>query len=169
MNARDILTYSAVVPRQSAGAVTVSADAMLSEVLAAMTRNTTDTLSVEVPESLQFITERQTLTALADMLYYDSEYSELQVSCPTQLYSASSIALAAEDADAAVVSLLAYPSQRNSGELDVYIRINRSDPSRTIRSLERRGYTVTEAKGADYTDEELSRERLSELQHYLNI
>ena len=169
MNARDILTYSVTPVSRHEDVVTVSADAMLAEVFAAMTRNATHTVLIEGADASQSITPGQAVTAMADMLYYDSECSELQLNCPAHLYSASSIALAAEDADAAVVSLLAYPSIHNQGELNVYLRINRSDPSRTIRSLERRGYTVSAAKGADYTDEELTRERLSELQHYLNI
>jgi len=98
-----------------------------------------------------------------------SEYSEIRLKCPARRYSASSIAMAAEDADAAVVALLACPSSKGDGMFEVYLRINRVDPSRAVRSLERHGFTVSEASGSEYADEELSRERISELQHYLNI
>lgn len=107
--------------------------------------------------------------APSSMLDCGSEYSEIWLRCPARCYSASSIAMAAEDADAAVVALLACPSSAGEGMFEVYLRINRVDPSRTVRSLERHGFTVSEAAGPEYADEELSRERLRELQHYLNI
>lgn len=82
-------------------------------------------------------------------------------------YSASSIARAVEDADATIISLLAYP--HDDGMLHVYLCINRLDPSHAVRSLERYGYSVAGASGVEYTDAGLSRQRISELQRYLNI
>lgn len=109
----------------------------------------------------------QALNALALMMPYHAETSEIQIKCHPSQYSASAIARAVEDADASILSLLSYPA--DEGLLNIYIRTNRTDPSPVVRSLNRYGYTVSYAYGPEYSNEALADERLCELQHYLNI
>ncbi|MCM1004906.1 MAG: hypothetical protein NC402_01265 [Prevotella sp.] len=165
MNVSDILTY----PREAKGfgkpGLPVSAS--MSQVLAAMVNEQSASVSVSDDLQTHTLTDWQMLQALGHMLPYNDECSEIEITCPANSYSASALTLAAEDADAPVLSLLAYPA--DAGMLNVYLRINRSDPSQAVRSLERHGFTVTNATGAEYADAEMSRERWEELQHYLNI
>lgn len=145
----------------------ISADTPLPRALEAMVSEQSGSVVLNDSSEHRPLTSWQALQGLARMLPYDEEYSEIEISCPVHLYSASALTLAAEDADAPVISLLAYPAE--AGNLSVYMRINRADPSQAVRSIERHGFTVTRSSGIENIEEEISRERLEELQHYLNI
>lgn len=167
MNAEELLTYPAK-PVSSAGVpCVVGSDASVPVVLECMLTHGVERVRVAGREDAD-IDAWQVLQGVGGMLVYEAESSEIEVVCPAHAYSASALSYAAEDADASVISLLAYPDGE-SGMLSVYMRINRRDPSHAVRSLERHGFEVVRACGAQDADVALSRERLEELQHYLNI
>ncbi|MCM1320217.1 MAG: hypothetical protein NC217_07540 [Muribaculaceae bacterium] len=154
-------------PASNQATQSITTDSSLTQAIATLVNEQAAAVQVKDGPEAHTLTAWQALQGVAQMLPYSDEYSDIEISCPIHLYSASALTLAAEDADAPVISLLAYPGEY--GLLTVFMRINRTDPSQAVRSLERHGYTVTHATGPENADEELSRERLEELQHYLNI
>lgn len=167
MNLNELLTLSEP-STHNLSSRTLSEDAMLTKVLAAIADSESGRVPVKMSDNTtQYITAGQMATAMATILPYSTDSSEIQVVCHPSQYSASSIARAVEDADAAMLSLLSYPGEGDS--LNVYIRTNRADPSPVVHSLERYGYSVSDANGTEYTDARISSQRLYELQHYLNI
>lgn len=168
MNVQEILTYPAAPQSACPTGAGLPHTASLPRLLSTMTGESAGSLAVDMPEAPQrSLTAWQLLQSVAKLLWYSDEISDIELRCPTRSYSASALTLAAEDADAPVLSLLAYPA--GEGMLDVYMRVGRSDPSAAVRSLERHGFSVTRAGGAEYADAELSRARIQELQHYLSI
>ncbi len=168
MNVSDILALTGQPDGEQGTPDSIGPEASLPEALDALCRSRSTALTVrseDAPDSA--VTQAQMLAALAHLLYYDPEYSELTLRCTPSQYSASTIARAVEDADATLVSLLCSPAPQ--GLLDVWLRINRTDPSLCARSLERYGYSVSSATGPRYADRDISRERITALQHYLNI
>lgn len=165
MNVQEILTYPASPRHEGARPPEVSHNATLPAVLEAMAGASCPVLSVQGGDGS--LTAWQTLLALARMMPHSDEFSEILVVSDPLTYSASAIARAVEDSDAALISLLAYPD--GEGRLCVYLRINRADPSHAVRSLERYGFPVSHAFGPENSDAELSEQRLTELRHYLNI
>lgn len=166
MDIAEILTYPDT-PANTKSPQRMSDDSSLAKVISVMANEQTDSVILCNEDQSRTLTAWQALQGVAQMLPYSDEYSDIQLSCPAHLYSASALTLAAEDADAPVISLLAYPAE--PGMLNIYMRINRTDPSQAVRSLERHGFNVTRASGPENIDEQISRERLLELQHYLNI
>lgn len=168
MHVSDILALPGQPAGEPGAPDSVSPEASFTEALDSLCRSGSTELTVrseDAPDSA--VTQAQMLAALAHLLYYNPEYSELTLRCTPSQYSASAIARAVEDADATLVSLLCSPAPQ--GLLDVWLRINRSDPSLCARSLERYGYSVSSATGPRYADRDISRERITALQHYLNI
>lgn len=164
MDVQEISTYPPSPECAESAVPQVQEGATLPAMLSAMTGSSCPVLAVGSGSTL---TSWQLLRALARMLPHSDEFSEIEaVSMPSD-YSASSVARAVEDADASLLSLLVYPDE--TGMLALYLRINRADPSHAVRSLGRYGYTVTRARGAGDSDAALAAERLSELQHYLDI
>lgn len=107
------------------------------------------------------------LAGLGALIAPRDDSSVIILSCRPEDYAASTIANAVEDADAHLVDLLTTPMP--DGMLRVTLRIRHSDPSATIRSLERYGYNVTGAHGATYADARIADERIAALQTYLNV
>lgn len=97
--------------------------------------------------------------------------SRLLVSSPTEHYSAGLMARAVEDCDAHLVNLDVTPLGDGANTV-VYLRVNRRDPSTVVRSLERFGFTVLDARGdgrAVAADEDRARERAAELIRLLEV
>ena len=161
MNAHELLTYPAEPHPLVTSVPRVEESAPLSAVLEAMTLSGSPALNVTGPQNESPLTAWQVLQALSVLLPHSDEYSELMVRTDTRSYSASALARAVEDTEASLISMLAYPA--GDGDINVYLRINRADPSHAVRSLERYGYFVA------YAQAELTAERILELQHYLNI
>lgn len=93
--------------------------------------------------------------------------SVIILECAPADYSASRIAHAVEDSDAHLVDLLTAPAER--GMLRVTLRVRLNDPTTAVHNLERYGYEVIEASGANYQDAGLAFERLLGLQALLNV
>lgn len=95
--------------------------------------------------------------------------SWIEVVMPQTDYSASAVARAVEDADAALLGLMASPDPSDPLMLHVSICAGHADPSAVVRSLERYGFSVAYAQPADTADSDTARRRLSELKMYLSI
>lgn len=117
--------------------------------------------------SQQSVDMWQTINALSTLLPDMPETSVIEISCTPRDYSASAIARAVEDADANLLTLMSRPAPHDM--LDVSLRIDHADPGAAVHSLERYGYSIRSAHGQQYSDLELTQERISALQHFLNI
>ena len=102
------------------------------------------------------------LTAPEELFPAVPDWTRLQVVCPREDYCASRIARAVEDCDAGT-----------DGKSDVTfdIRIDRRDPERVCRSLERYGYTVVASAGSATAgaDDSAAMENYRHLMRYLEI
>lgn len=96
------------------------------------------------------------------------ESSSLLIGCSTADFSASRIARAVEDCDAALLNLNVTSLEFDGAALAVALRVSHRDPSRVIRSLERYGYTVLSVE-ADVDSDPRLRRNYDELMRYLNI
>ncbi|MCM1377915.1 MAG: hypothetical protein NC097_02000 [Clostridium sp.] len=125
-------------------------------------------LGVMDGDSLQgVITADSLLEGLGRLVTPRDDASLICVECAPADYSASALAHAVEDADAHLVDLWTAPTNRDS--LLVTLRVRHSDPSACIHHLERYGFKVVDAVGADFADADVARERLRELQVLLNV
>lgn len=167
MNAQELLTYPASPQSAPSGTPRVDGSAPLAAVMDAMTGASCPVVEVHSADRIAPLTSWQILQAVTRMMPHSDEFSEIMAHADNRTYSASAMARAVEDSDASLISLLTYPD--DEGGLNVYLRINRADPSHAARSLERYGYSVTYAHGPENSEAELSEQRLTELQHYLNI
>lgn len=167
MNAQELLTYPASPQSACAEPPLVDGGAPLAAVLDTMAGASCPVVDVHSADRLIPLTAWQVLQAMARMMPHSDECSEIMAHADNRTYSASAVSRAVEDTDASLISLLTYPD--GEGGLNVYLRINRADPSHAARSLERYGYPVTYTHGAENYESELSEQRLTELQHYLNI
>ena len=113
------------------------------------------------------IDQTSLLEGVGRMIAPRDDSSAIGIECSPEEYSASRIAHAVEDSDAHLVDMFSTPG--DDGLLHVTLRVRRGDPSPTVRSLERYGYCVTGAQGAEYQDSEVAFERLLELNTLLNV
>lgn len=118
-------------------------------------------------ETLGIIDRDSMLAGLACMIAARDDASVVTIECAPADYSATRLAHAVEDADANLVDLLTMPAA--DGRLKVTLRVSHNDPTATVHSLERYGYEVTDAHGADYADAAIADDRLRALQLYLNV
>lgn len=98
--------------------------------------------------------------------------SEIAVFCRPNQYSASEICRAVEDCDAHVLNLNVSADMTSTGEITVYLRVNRLHVAPVLRSIERFGYTAELISSADdgaNEDMDRARDRANELLHYLEI
>lgn len=121
------------------------------------------------------------LTAPEELFPAVPDWTRLQVVCPREDYCASRIARAVEDCDAHVLNLnvssfggKVFGSHAGTdGKSDVTfdIRIDRRDPERVCRSLERYGYTVVASAGSATAgaDDSAAMENYRHLMRYLEI
>lgn len=168
MNVNELLTFPETPAPTNGCLPSISENTSLTSVIAAMTESESNRINILSDDGIQIsATAWQALNAVASMMPHSPEVSEIEILCHPSRYSASSVARAVEDADAALLTLLTYPAKH--GMLNIYIRTNRSDPSSVVHSLERYGYEVSAATGPEYTDADTANKRLCELQHYLNI
>lgn len=107
------------------------------------------------------------LEGLGHLIVPRDDSSYICLDCSPYDYSASSIARAVEDADAHLVDLWTVPSDHNT--IQVTLRVRHSDPSACVNQLERHGFNVTRAVGANNVDADLVRERILGLQAILNV
>ncbi len=121
----------------------------------------------ESGETIGIIDEQSLLEAFGRMIAARDDSSVITVECAPGDYSASRLAHAVEDSDVHLVDLLSAPG--SEGRLKVTLRVRSVDPTATVNSLERYGYTVTEAHGDLYGTPTASLERLLGLKALLEV
>lgn len=108
------------------------------------------------------------LEALGHQIAPRYDCSVIEMECAPVDYSASHIARAVEDSDVHLVDLLTNPGP--DGRLRVTLRVRCEDPTTTVHSLERYGYTVTDSYAHSETGmAAAAMERLIELQALINV
>lgn len=95
--------------------------------------------------------------------------AELLVSCHPEQYSATALARAAEDADTQLRGLWLTGLRDAEGLPIVVLRVEADNSRRVARSLERYGFSVLQAQGADSAPTAQERERAAELLRYIEI
>lgn len=164
MQAYQIADIPAPAPAPDAH-VRVAPDASLTHVVQLLVENQGIPIAVDGEQGQ--IDLWKALRATGSLMPDLPDTSVIEASCAQGQYSASAIARAIEDTDANLLSLLCRPAP--GGMLHITLRIDHADPSAAVRSLERYGYGIRAAYGTSYSDAELSRERITALQRYLNI
>lgn len=118
-------------------------------------------------EMLGVITADSMLEALGRFIAGRDDCSVIELDCAPADFSASSIAIAVEDADTHLVDLLSRPAP--DGRLRVTLRVRDTDPSAVIASLERHGYLIAECAARSNASAEVLSERIAALQALLNV
>lgn len=170
MTAKDILSPKKGSADQEALSLRVASDLPMMEVLPRLLEAPGHRVAVvnAADESVMgVIDEKSFMEGLGHFVAPRDDSSTVVVECRPEAYSASEIARAVEDADAALVDLWSVPTQ--DGMIRVTLRVRHSDPSMAVRSLERYGYTVIETHGSENADAQLAAERLATLSLYLNV
>lgn len=116
---------------------------------------------------LGMIDAHSMLEALGRIIAQRDDSSLITIICAAGDYSASHIAHAVEDADAHLVDLISSPAA--DGRIRVFLRVRHTDPTAAVRSLERYGFFVEEAIGANSRSADLALERMAALISYLNV
>ncbi|MBD5281014.1 MAG: hypothetical protein HDS35_11575 [Bacteroides sp.] len=169
MTAREILSPGKTVA-ESRPVRCIEADMPLLEVLPRLLDTPRHEVGVsEDGVSLGVIDQTSLLEGLGRMIAPRDDCSVITIECSPEEYSASSLARAVEDSDTHLVDLLTAPDEE--GRLKVTLRVRNSDPTSTVRSLERYDYHVVEAHGAGSTlrDAGVAAERIMALQMLLNV
>lgn len=109
------------------------------------------------------------LRALSMMLRVTPETSWVELRIPAIDYSASLLARAVEDVDAHLLDIITTPEIDNADILHVSILVSHTDPTAVVHSLERLGIETLSSMSTSSVDYQTARERLSQLQLYLNI
>lgn len=113
------------------------------------------------------IDQTSMLEALGRLIAARDDSSVVTMECAPGDFSASHIARAVEDADVHLVDMLTTPG--DDGQLVVTLRVRCQDPTSVVHSLERYGYSVTDAYGENYTGSETAMERILALRTLLNV
>lgn len=169
MTAREILSPGKTVAQRKPQR-SIDADMPLLEVLPRLLDAPRREVGVcDGDVSLGVIDQTSMLEGLGRMIAARDDCSIITVECRPEDYSASQIAHAVEDSDAHLVDLFSAPD--HDGRLRVTLRVRNTDPSSTVRSLERYDYQVVEARGSaeGRYDATIAAERLMALQALLNV
>ena len=169
MTAREILSPGKTVAKRHP-ARSIDADMPLLEVLPRLLDSPRREVGVNDGDvSLGVIDQTSMLEGLGRMIAARDDCSIITLECKPEEYSASQIARAVEDSDAHLVDLFTAPDR--DGNLKVTLRVRNTDPTSTVRSLERYDFQVVEARGSDDSrfDATIAAERLMSLQAFLNV
>ena len=169
MTAREILSPGKTVA-ESRPVRSIDADMPLLEVLPRLLDTPHREVGVsEDGVSLGVIDQTSLLEGLGRMIAARDDCSVITIECRPEEYSASVLAHAVEDSDTHLVDLLSVPDEE--GRLKVTLRVRNTDPTSTVRSLERYDYHVVEAHSARASmyDATVAEERLLALQTLLNV
>lgn len=169
MTAKEIMTYTGSTAKSTTSA-TVEWDMPVTDVLPRLLDSSSHELKViEDGNVIGLIDESSLLAGLGRFIAARDDCSFITVECSPTDYSASMLAHAVEDTDAHLVDLISTPS--DNGMLRVSLRVRNSDPSSTVRSLERYGYDVVETHAASdmMQSVEIATERLLSLQTLMNV
>ncbi len=149
----------------------VKASAPLSLVLERMASGaeTVPVVDDDTEERLGIIDRMSMLGALSSLFPQLNEYSELTVTCPPSMYSASAIAHAVEDADAHLLNMNVIGGTEPDSPTTILIRVNHSRGESVARSLARYGYDTLSIAGTPGIFNADMVERVNALLHYLEV
>ena len=169
MTAKEIISVhnfnSDIMPQ-----TTVDADMPVLEVIPRLLESPGRVLAVnEDGNTIGVIDQTSLLEGIGKMIATRDDCSVITVECTPEEYSASIIAHAVEDTDAHLVDLFSTPFDND--KLRVTLRVRNSDPTSTIRSLERYDYHVVEAHSSSdgIRSLEIATERLLSLHAIMNV
>lgn len=167
MKARDVIsprsTLVADTPR-----VTIDANMPLVDLLPRLLDSPDRIVGVRDDDNyLGIIDESSLLEGLNSFIAPRDDASLITVITSPTSYSASALARAVEDAETHLVDLWTTPYAE--GQIKVTLRVRTTDPSAVVGSLERYGYSVSDASGSDYSNATIAIERLMSLKALLDV
>jgi acetoin utilization protein AcuB len=119
-------------------------------------------------EYMGIITINDTLAAFGQMSALQGQGSILVLSMPDRDYSLSQISRLIEEENVKILSAYVSPDEMDPFQVKLTLKLNTTDPSRIIATLERFEYRIT-AQFNDATDHDMGRDRLDMLFKYLDI
>ncbi|MFD2512757.1 CBS domain-containing protein [Pontibacter locisalis] len=114
------------------------------------------------------ITINDTLAAFGQMSALQGQGSILVLSMPERDYSLSQISRLIEEENTKILSAYVSPDEMDPYKIKLTLKLNATDLSRIIATLERFEYRIT-AQFNDTTDHDIGRDRLDMLFKYLDI
>ncbi|WP_187264568.1 cbs domain containing protein [Pontibacter beigongshangensis] len=122
----------------------------------------------EVQEFMGIITINDTLAAFGQMSALQGQGSILVLSMPERDYSLSQISRLIEEESAKILSAYVSPDELDPYNIKLTLKLNTTDLSRIIATLERFEYRIT-AQFQDGSKYDVGRDRLDMLLKYLDI
>ncbi|MHA6250162.1 CBS domain-containing protein [Pontibacter sp. CAU 1760] len=122
----------------------------------------------EEQEYIGIITINDTLAAFGQMSALQGQGSILVLSMPERDYSLSQISRLIEEESVKILSAYVSPDEMDPYKIKLTLKLNTTDPSRIIATLERFEYRIT-AQFNDNNDNDMGRDRLDMLLKYLDI
>lgn len=114
-----------------------------------------------------YIDSQSLLEGLCKIIVARDDSSIINIKCSHLDYSASSIAMAVEDADAHLVDMISSPS--DDEKINVCLRVRHLDPTAVANSLRRHGFEVVSSFSKQSIQTKIATERLAHLVALLNI
>ena len=122
----------------------------------------------EEQEYMGIITINDTIAAFGQMSALQGQGSILVLSMPERDYSLSQISRLIEEENVKILSAYVSPDEMDPYKIKLTLKLNTTDPSRIISTLERFEYRIT-ALFNDGNDNDVGRDRLDMLLKYLDI
>jgi len=119
-------------------------------------------------EYIGIITINDTIAAFGQMSALQGQGSILVLSMPERDYSLSQISRLIEEENVKILSAYVSPDEMDPFQIKLTLKLNTTDPSRIIATLERFEYRIT-AQFNDGNDNDVGRDRLDMLLKYLDI
>ena len=119
-------------------------------------------------EYMGIITINDTIAAFGQMSALQGQGSILVLSMPERDYSLSQISRLIEEENVKILSAYVSPDEMDPYNIKLTLKLNTTDPSRIIATLERFEYRIT-AQFNDSNDNDVGRDRLDMLLKYLDI
>ncbi|WP_161890102.1 CBS domain-containing protein [Pontibacter russatus] len=140
------------------------------EVMEAAIKNKIQVVPVldEEQEYMGIITINDTIAAFGQMSALQGQGSILVLSMPERDYSLSQISRLIEEENVKILSAYVSPDEMDPYKIKLTLKLNTTDPSRIISTLERFEYRIT-AQFNDGNGSEVGRDRLDMLLKYLDI
>ncbi|WP_162053608.1 CBS domain-containing protein [Pontibacter pamirensis] len=120
-------------------------------------------------EYIGIITINDTLAAFGQMSALQGQGSILVLSMPERDYSLSQISRLIEEENTKILSAYVSPDEMDPYQIKLTLKLNATDLSRIIATLERFEYRITAQFNDSSTDNDVGRDRLDMLLKYLDI
>lgn len=152
----------------SAEFLSVEWDCHIIDILHLISDSPTHTLRVtEGGKTIGYINADDVVDSISRLIAPRDDSSIVVIETSPNQFSASSIAIAVEDADANLVDMIS--STTEEGMIRVTLRVQHSDPTAVERSLARYGYNVLYSYSKSVIASQLVADRLAQLSLFLNI